>query len=209
MFGLGKSDLDKGLDAFQAKLWKRARKHLEQAAAEAPTATGDYHLGLIFWRGLGGERVAHAAVACFERAALQGHVAAQTAYGAALRSGVGVRQDVDEARKLFRSAAGGDDLEAMLQLSTLCQGEEQIRWLTRAADMGHPGAMRALAELLIAEQPVEALAWLYAAAAIAPSEEGRKRAADLAAEMSAAEIDTAQKAGRVIVRNLRKGRGRS
>lgn len=208
MFGLGKSDLDKGLEAFQAKLWKRARKHLEEAAGEQPTASGDYHLGLLFWRGLGGDRDAHAAAKLFERAALHGHVAAQTAYGVALRSGIGVRKDVEEARKLFRSAAGGDDLEAMLQLSTLCEGEEQIRWLTRASEMGHPGAMRALAELILADQPVEALSWLYASAAIAPTEEGRKRAAELAAEMSAEEIDTAQKTGRRIVRDLRKGRGR-
>lgn len=207
MFGLGKSDLDKGLDAFQQKLWKRARKHLEDASKE-PTTTGDYHLGLLLWRGLGGERDAHAAVQCFERAALHGHVAAQTAYGVALRSGIGVRKDIEEARKLFRSAAGGDDLEAMLQLSTLCEGEEQIRWLTRASEMGHPGAMRALAELLLASQPVDALGWLYASAALAPTEEGRKRAAELAAELSAEEIETAQKAGRRIVRDLRKGRGR-
>jgi TPR repeat protein len=208
MFGLGKSDLDKGLEAFEHKLWKRARKHLEEAAIEAPTASGDYHLGLLRWRGLGGERDMHAAVHCFERAALHGHVAAQTAYGVALRSGTGVRKDIEEARKLFRSAAGGDDLEAMLQLSTLCEGEEQVRWLTRAADLGHPGAMRALAELQLADDPVEALSWLYASAAIAPGEEIRKRAADLAAELSAEEIDRAQKAGRVAVRNLRKGRGR-
>lgn len=209
MFGLGKSDLDKGLDAFKQKLWKRARQHLESAARESPTASGDYHLGLLRWRGLGGERDAHAAVQLFQRAALHGHVAAQTAFAVALRSGVGVRKDVEEARRLFRSAAGGDDLEAMLQLATLCEGEEQARWLRRACDMGHPGAMRALAELLIADQPGEALSWLYASAAIAPSEEGRKRAAALAAEMSAAEIDAAQRAGRVVVRNLRKGPGRS
>lgn len=208
MFGLGKSDLDKGLEAFDQKVWKRARKHLQDAAVEAPTANGDYHLGLLFWRGLGGERDLNAAARCFERAALHGHVASQTAYGVALRSGMGVRQDVEEARKLFRSAAGGDDLEAMLQLSTLCEGEEQIRWLTRSSEMGHPGAMRALAELVLAEQPVEALSWLYASAAIHPTEEIRKRAAELAREMSAEEIDTAQKAGRRVVRDLRKGRGR-
>jgi TPR repeat protein len=208
MFGLGKSDLDKGLEAFDQKIWKRARKHLEQAAVEEPTASGDYHLGLLLWRGLGGERDAHAAVRYFERAALHGHVAAQTAYGVALRSGIGVRKDVEEARKLFRAAAGGDDLEAMLQLSTLCEGEEQIRWLNRASETGHPGAMRALAELLIAERPEQALAWLYASAALAPGEEIRKRAAELAAELSAEEIDRAQKSGRITVRNLRKGRVR-
>ncbi len=206
MFGLGKSDLDKGLEAFAQRTWKRARKRLEEAAADAPSGTGDYHLGLLYWRGLGGERDVRAAVSCFERAAKEGHVAAQTAFAMALRSGVGVRPDAHEARKLFRAAAAGDDVEAMLQLATMSEPEDAKRWLERASEMGHPGAMRHLSDLLVGEQPIDALAWLYASITLTGDETARRRAEALAREMTADEISTAQKSGRALIRNLDKAR---
>jgi TPR repeat protein len=206
MFGLGKSDLDKGLEAFAQRTWKRARKHLEESAVDAPSATGDYHLGLLYWRGLGGERDVRAAVSCFERAAKEGHVAAQTAFAMALRSGVGIRPDASEARKLFRAAAAGDDVEAMLQLATLSEPDEAKHWLERASEMGHPGAMRHLSDLLVHEQPVEALAWLYASITLTGDEAAGKRAEALAREMTADEISAAQKSGRAHVRNMGRAR---
>ncbi|MGE0595248.1 MAG: tetratricopeptide repeat protein [Hyphomonadaceae bacterium] len=207
MFGLGKSDLDKGLEAFAQRNWKRARKHLEDAGADGADAARDYHLGLLYWRGLGGERDARAAVQCFERAAKEGHVAAQTAFGAALRAGVGVRKDPGEAKKLFRAAAGGDDIEAMLNLADMGDAEEAKHWLERASHLGHAGAMRALGDILVDESPVQALSWLYASAAISANDATRKRAALLAREMSAEEIETAQRAGRALVRDLQRKRG--
>ena len=208
MFGLGKSDLDKGLEAFSQRTWKRARGRLEKAAADAPSAIGDYHLGLLYWRGLGGERDVRAAVSCFERAAKEGHVAAQTAFGLALRSGVGVRADANEARKLFRAAAAGDDVEAMLQLAALSEPDEAQRWLERAAEMGHPGAMRHLSDMLVGEHPVDALAWLYAAITLSGDETATKRAEALAREMTADEISAAQRSGRARVRNFNPARRR-
>lgn len=204
MFGLGKSPLDKGLDAFAQQNWKQARRWLEQSAEEHPGASGDYHLGLLYWRGLGGERDPRAGAACFQRAANEGHVAAQTAFGMALRSGIGVRKNIDEARKLFRSAAGGDDVDAMLELASLSEPEDQQRWLERAAEMGHAGAMHALSDILLQDQPIDALGWLYAGATLSNDEAARQRAAALAQEMSAAEIDDAQRAGRTHVKRLQR-----
>lgn len=206
MFGLGKSDLDKGLEAFAQRTWRRARRRLEEAAADAPTPTGDYHLGLLYWRGLGGERDVRAGVSCFERAAKEGHVAAQTAFGLALRSGVGVRADAHEARKLFRAAAAGDDVEAMLQLATMSEPEEAERWLERASELGHPGAMRHLSDLLVSEQPVEALAWLYASTSLTGDEAVGRRAEALARELTADEINVAQTMGRARIRDLARAR---
>ena len=206
MLGLGKSDLDKGLEAFAQQNWKRARRYLEEAAAQEPQPTSDYHLGLLYWRGLGGARDVSGAVACFHRAAEEGHVAAQTAFALALRSGVGVRQDADEARKLFRAAAGGDDVEAMLQLAEMSGQEEARRWLERAAEMGSPEAMRALSDLLVARDPVEALAWLYASSALSVDDDLRRRTAAMARELSADEIARAQRIGRAYVRGLNQRR---
>ena len=203
MWGAGKSVLEKGLDAFAQRNWKRARQLLQDAALDAPSPNGDYHLALLLWRGLGGPREADGAVDLFKRAAREGHVAAQTAFGLALAAGAGVKQDLDEARKVLRAAAGGDDVEAMFQLAQLSGPEEARRWLERAAELGSPAAMMLLSDLLVAEEPVQALAWIYAGAALSPDDALRKRAAAIAHEMTAVEIDAAQRAGRAHLRMLR------
>lgn len=200
MFGLGKSALDKGLDAFALRDWRRARKHLAAADRERPTAMGDYHLGLLHWRGLGGARDVVAGARHFERAANAGHVAAQTAFGMALRTGVGVAKNDEEARRMFRAAAAGDDMDAVLQMATLTESEEAQRWLERAAEMGHPGAMLVLSDLLVRDAPVEALAWLYASAALSGDDEARQRAASMARELNADDVESAQRMGRSHVK---------
>ncbi|MBK8542398.1 MAG: hypothetical protein IPL62_01805 [Caulobacteraceae bacterium] len=83
MFGR-RSKLDRGLDAFEKSEWKRSRKLLEEALQDEPRPAGFYHLGVMYWRGLGGAVDKNAAVECFERGAEFGHPGAQTAYGIAL-----------------------------------------------------------------------------------------------------------------------------
>lgn len=198
----GPSKLDRALDAFERGAWRAARRTFESLPIEKRRAMGDYHLGLLYWRGLGGKRDAALAVECFARAAEAGHPAAETAYGVALRSGVGVEKDDDHARALFRSAAGAGDGDAMVQLATMSEPRDAQRWLLRASESGHPAAMRHLADILMGDEPIEALSWLYAAVAISGDEGARKRAAALAREMSAAEIDAAQKAGRAYAKDI-------
>jgi TPR repeat protein len=202
MFGLGASKLDRGLDAFERSEWKRARKLLEEALMEEERANGFYHLGVLYWRGLGGARDKKAAVDCFARAAAEGHPAAQTAYGIALRSGAGVAQNSEAARANFRSAAGAGDREAMVQIATMCDPDEHRRWLLRASELGYAPAMLHLSDALMQREPIEALSWLYAAVAVSGDDAARKRGAALAREMSAAEIDEAQKAGRMYAKDI-------
>ncbi|MBX3428738.1 MAG: sel1 repeat family protein [Hyphomonadaceae bacterium] len=202
MFG-ARSKLDKGLDAFERKEWKRSRKLLEEALQDEPRPAGFYHLGLLYWRGLGGATDKTAAADCFERGAEFGHPGAQTAYGIALRSGVGVAKNADEALSQFRSAAGGGDREAMVQIATMSEPDEARRWLSRASDLGYAPAMMHLSDLLMKRDPVAALSWLYAAVALSAEDAARKRAAALAAEMSAKEIEQAQKIGREHAREIR------
>lgn len=194
--------LDKGLDAFERRAWKRARRLLEEAMAEEERATGHYYLGLLYWRGLGGERNVAAAVDCFARAADDGHPGAQTAYGIALRSGVGAIRNDDEARRQFRAAAGAGDGEAMVQLASMSEPDDARYWLLRASELGYPPAMLHLADMVMRYDPVDALAWLYANVALSGSEDARERAKALAKQMTAAEIDAAQKAGRLYVRDV-------
>ena len=202
MFG-GRSKLDKGLDAFEKSEWKRARKLLEDALQDEPRPAGFYHLGLLYWRGLGGDVDKAAGVDCFERGAEFGHPGAQTAYGIALRTGVGVVKNNETALTQFRSAAGGGDREAMVQIATMSEPDDAHRWLMRASELGYAPAMTHLSDMLMKRDPVEALSWLYAAVTLAADDAARKRAAALAAEMSAKEIEQAQKIGRDYAREIR------
>lgn len=202
MFG-SRSRLDRGLDAFEKGEWKRARKLFEEALQDEPRPAGFYHLGLLYWRGLGGPTDKTAAVDCFERGSEFGHPGAQTAYGIALRSGVGAEKNNDEARAQFRSAAGAGDREAMVQIATMSEPEDARRWLMRASELGYAPAMVHLSDFLMRRDPIEALSWLYAAVTLAADDAARKRAAALAAEMSAKEIEQAQKLGREYAREIR------
>jgi TPR repeat protein len=198
-----RSKLDKGIDAFEKGEWKRSRKLFEEALQDEPRPMGFYHLGLLYWRGLGGSVDKEAAVECFERGAEFGHPGAQTAYGIALRSGVGAEKNNEEARAQFRSAAGAGDCEAMVQLATMSEPDEARRWLMRASELGYAPAMTHLSDMLMERDPVEALSWLYAAVTISADDPARKRAAALAMEMSAKEIEQAQKIGREYAREIR------
>jgi len=201
LFGSSQSDNDRGIDAFERREWKRARRLLEDASDER-RANGDYYLGLLYWRGLGGETDKRAAVACFERAALDAYPPAQTAYGMALRSGVGVPKDNEAARSHFRSAAGAGDAQAMVELATMSEPEDARRWLIRASEHGHAPAMLHLSDMLMRTDPVEALSWLYASVAVTADDAARKRAAAFAKELTAKEIEQAQRAGRTYAKAI-------
>lgn len=202
LFGPTRTLLDRGLDAFERREWKRARRLLEDALQEEERAVGHYHLGLLYWRGLGGVREVAGAVDCFARAADLGYPAAQTAYAMALRSGVGAAKDSETARALFQSAAGAGDRGAMVELATMSEPGEARYWLKRACELGYAPAMLHYSGLIVRDEPVEAVAWLYTAVAVAGDEAARKRAASLAREMSAKEIDSAQKAGRLYAKEI-------
>ena len=200
-----RSNLDKGLDAFSKRQWKRARRLLEDSSDWA-SASGDYHLGLLYWRGLGGEQDQQSAASCFARAAEEGHSAAQLAFGVALAKGAGVKRDGNMARSLFRSSAGAGNVRAMVQLAALSNEQEARYWLLRAVEHGHAPAMRALGELLIRDDPENALSWFYAHVALTGDHDTIRRAKELARELTADEIAEAQKTGRAFVRNARDAR---
>jgi len=196
------SKLDKGLDAFDRGEWRRARKLLEESLAEEDRAMGRYRLGILLWRGLGCKPDKAAAVEHFARAAEDGLPGAQTAYGIALRLGVGVAKDVEHAREQFRAAAGAQDGEAMVQLATLSEPEEARYWLLRGSENGYAPAMVHLSDVMIERDPVDALSWLYCAVALSGDDAARKRGAVLARELTAKEISAAQKAGRIYVKEI-------
>jgi TPR repeat protein len=203
------SRLDRGLDAFERREWRRARRLLEESLQEEDRAIGHYHVGLLYWRGLGCRPNKPIAVEHFARAAEDGLPGAQTAYGIALRSGVGVATDLELARDQFRAAAGAQDGEAMVQLASLSDPEEAHYWLLRASENGYTPAMAHLADAIMARDPVEALSWLYADVTLSGDAAARKRAAALARELTAKEISAAQKTGRLYAKEIQqRTRGR-
>jgi TPR repeat protein len=203
LFGQDISKTEKGVAAFKRREWKRAWRFLEYAAEDSDNPRREYYLGLLYWRGLGTPRDTRVAVTHFSRAAEMDHAAAMTAYGMALRSGVGAPKDAETAHQLFRLAAAAGDPEAMTQLASMSERGDAQHWLIRAAELSHPTAMLDLSDLLMGDDPVEALAWLYASVTLTGNDACRKRAAELAREMSAAEIVAAQKAGRMYAKDIR------
>jgi len=208
LFGSDAPLLDQGLDAFGQRRWRKARELLEESSHEVQRPLGDYHLALLYWRGLGGPRDPAAAVYFFRRAADSGHAAAQTALGLALRAGVGAPKDIEAARALFRLAAGAGDVEAMTQLAAMSDCEEARRLLERAAERGHALAMRNLSDMLLDVDAIEALSWLYVSVGLSGDRAAAKRAKHLADEMTADEIAAAQKQGRRFLKRLAAERGR-
>lgn len=204
MFG-PRTTLDQGLDAFAKRSWKRARALLEQASLEGERAAA-YHLGLLYWRGLGGEQDKQVAVYWFKRAAEDELPAAQDALAVALRGGAGVEQDRNEARRLFETAAAKGYAPAMVNLATMSQPPEARQWLTRAAEAGHEPAMLYLCDLVEAREPGEALAWLYACVTLSGHEGAAERAKNLARELAAPAIAAAQKRGRTLAKQAEAAR---
>ena len=103
LFGPDLSRTDKGVAAFKKRAWKRAWRYFEDAAEDGENPRREYYLGLIYWRGLGVTRDAHMAVTHFSRAAELDHAAAMTAFGIALRAGVGVEKDTHSERAWVRT----------------------------------------------------------------------------------------------------------
>ena len=62
----------------------------------------------------------------------------------------------------------------------------------RASELAYAPAMVHLSDMLMRRDPVEALSWLYAAVTLSADDAARKRAAALAREMSAKEIEQAK-----------------
>ena len=80
--------------------------------------------------------------------------------------------------------------------------DEAQHWLKRACEHGHTPAMLNYSDFMLQRDPVEALAWLYTGAALSGDDAPRHRAAALAKEMTAKEIDGAQKAGRAQLKSI-------
>jgi TPR repeat protein len=76
-------------------------------------------------------------------------------------------------------------------LAEVSDGAQARTLLTQAAEAGHVPSMLRLADESETLEPIEALAWLYEAAALSANEDYVRRAKSLAREMVVSDIDAA------------------
>lgn len=88
----------------------------------------------------------------FRTAALQGHTKSLYEYGICLLFGVGIQQDIEDAKNQFKLAASIDHVESMFTLALISKEidkneETAIKWLREASSNGHSIAQCELAKL--------------------------------------------------------------
>jgi len=122
---------------------------------------GDYTLALANWLPL----------------AIQGDARAQTYLGEMYRDGDGVKEDFEEAARLFHLAAAQDSMRAQNALGLLyykgkgvpLDHAEAAHWFERAAELGYASGQNNLAEMYrdgegVAQSSVQAMHWFQEAA---------------------------------------------
>jgi TPR repeat protein len=119
---------------------------LREAEKDKPEA--QFHLGLMYQRGLGVDQNHTQAVYWFRKAAAQGHAGVQCNFGVMYARGEGVKQDDAQAVYWYRKAAEQGHPYAQCNLGCMYElgrGVEQdsaqaFDWYRKAAAQGHAGA---------------------------------------------------------------------
>ena len=132
--------------------------------------------------------------------------------------GEGVPTDDEASFRYFERAAAAGFLDAMFQLGQAYRKGEGVavdaiearKWYGRAGDAGQPEAMNeygvALAEGFGGpEDLIEGCAWIYASVGRGASQAAMRNVETLAQTMTAQEIKAAQRRGRTILKQIRRG----
>ena len=174
------ADFDKGLDAARSGDYVTALKEF-RPLAERGDPDAQYNLGVMYDKGYGIIEDDKEAVKWWHLAAEQEHVGAQYNLGVMYENGQGVLQDDKEAAKWYRLAAEQGDVDAQFNLGVMyAKGEGVIQ------------------DLVIAHM------WSNIAASQG-NEKGKKNREILVKQMTASQIEEAQRLARQCVRNNYKG----
>ena len=117
--------------------WKRLTQKINSKT--------QYRLGQKYLNGEGVAQDLGKALACYRKAAEQGHAGAQADLGWIYRNGSGVAQDLVKAVQWYRKAAEQGNADAQCNLGFMYQGgkgvpqdaNEAIQWFQKAAEQGH------------------------------------------------------------------------
>jgi TPR repeat protein len=174
------ADFDKGLDAANSGDYVTALKEW-RPLAEQGHAGAQNNLGVLYSNGNGVLQDYQEAVKWFRLSAEQGNVNAQNSLGSMYDNGEGVIEDDKEAVKWYRLAAEQGDDEAQTSL----------------------GVMYALGTGVIEDIVLAHMWWNIAAS---QGHEGAKKNKDIIVkEMTASQIEEAQRLARQCVNNNHKG----
>lgn len=208
------SSLAEGYAAFSRGDYSRARSELMPPAA-AGDAAAAYHVGLMYWEGMGVPRNPTVAVTWLASAAEQGHSVAQFILGLAYDQGSGVARDFRLAARWMMEAAERGNADAQYYLGSyyhagrgIVQNEvEAYRWVERSVEYGI-GHDRLLDGLLflgaarewgrgVRQDLIEAYKWFVLAAGYSISdsqmhEEAGRAMGALSTRLSNTEIEEAR-----------------
>lgn len=140
--------------AYKDRDFEKARNLYTQAAQEN-SASAQYMLGLMYGRGIGGDKDELAAFKWYEKAAQQDDPDAQYELAAAYEYGLGTDFDQDRARKWYSKAAENGQATAQYKMGLYYAYpdtdenpdlKEAIRWFLAAAEQDYVDAQRELAQ---------------------------------------------------------------
>ena len=110
--------------------------------------SGDFNLGLRYYKGLGVPQDLKKAVECFQKAAELGDAKAQNQLGIMYAKGEGVPQDMKKAAEWFQKAAEQGHAKALFNLAVSYDNgdgvpqdkQKAVEWYRKAAEQGHATA---------------------------------------------------------------------
>lgn len=177
-----------------------------RSAALAGDRSAAYEIAVRFAEGRGVPTSLEDAARWYERASSKGLVLAQFRYASLLEKGQGVRKDLAQARKLYMAAAAKGNAKAMHNLAVLyAEGIDgrpdyatAAQWFTKAANFGVADSQYNLGVLAarglgVTKNPAESYKWFALAAAQGDKEAARKRD-EIASQLDARSLTTAQQA---------------
>ena len=183
---------------------------LRNAAATGDAAAA-YEIAARYAEGRGVPANLTEAARWYERAAAKGLAPAQFRFASLLEKGQGVRKDLAAARRLYLAAAAKGNAKAMHNLAVLyAEGVDgkpdyatAVQWFQKAAQHGVADSQYNLGVLAarglgLGKSLVESYKWFALAAAQGDKEAGRKRD-EVAAQLDARSLATAQHAVKAFV----------
>ena len=134
-FGLFKSALQKGYDAYEKEDFEAALKHWTKAAGKGD-AEAQYRLGRLYDRGEGTEMDPATALIWYTKAAEQGVQEAQTNLGVLYDTGRGTEVNDRAAARWFSEAAKQGNMVAQYNLAVMLDKGEGIKANKPQAEIG-------------------------------------------------------------------------
>jgi uncharacterized protein len=133
--------LDRQVRSNTSRAWHKNFHYSRPHTSTEGEAAHLYNQSLDLWLGHGVAPDQERSFTLNAEAAQRGHADAVLAMGWFYRYGIGVRADIEKAKKWYRESARRGEPKAMFSLGKIAYHEgdfsDALQWLTRAAEAGH------------------------------------------------------------------------